>query len=68
MVLIKNLKKIMLGVPKVLSERIHYFSLFFFHIQFRNTSNFIFLGFKVSSERFFHKNFKTSLFFLCMWF
>ena len=33
----------------------------FFDIQFKNTSNLIFLGFKVSSERFFHKNFKTGL-------
>jgi hypothetical protein len=33
----------------------------FFYIQFKNTYNLIFLGFKVPSERFFHKNFKTGL-------
>ena len=31
----------------------------FFDIQFKNTSNLIFLGFKVPSESFFQKNFKT---------
>ena len=30
----------------------------FFDIQFKNTSNLIFLGFKVPSESFFLKNFK----------
>ena len=40
----------------------------FFDIQFKNTSNLIFLGFKVPSERFFHKNFKTGLTFWNMWF
>ena len=29
----------------------------FFDIHFKNTSNFIFLGFKVPSESFFHKDF-----------
>ena len=33
----------------------------FFYIQFKNTSNLIFLGFKVPFESFFHKNFKTGL-------
>ena len=33
----------------------------FFDIQFKNTSNLIFLGFKVPSERFFLKNFKKDL-------
>ena len=33
----------------------------FLDFQFKNTSNLIFLGFKVSSERFFHKDFKTGL-------
>ena len=33
----------------------------FIDIQFKNTVNLIFLSFKVSSERFFHKNFKTGL-------
>ena len=33
----------------------------FFDIQFKNTSNLIFLGFKVSFERFIHKNFKTGI-------
>ena len=33
----------------------------FFDIQFKNTSNLIFLDFKVPSERFFHKDFKTGL-------
>ena len=33
----------------------------FFDIQFKNASNLVFLGFKVPSERFFHKNFKTGL-------
>ena len=33
----------------------------FFYIQFENTSNLIFLDFKVPSENFFHKNFKTGL-------
>ncbi len=33
----------------------------FFQIQIQNTSNLIFLGFKVPSERFFHKFFKTGL-------
>ena len=33
----------------------------FFVFQFENTSNLIFLGFKVSSERFFHKFFKIGL-------
>jgi hypothetical protein len=35
----------------------------YFDIQFKNTSNLIFLGFKVPSERFFHKNFKQVLLF-----
>ena len=35
----------------------------FFYIQFKNTSNLIFLGFTVSSESFFQKDFKTSLIF-----
>jgi hypothetical protein len=33
----------------------------FCDIHFKNTSNVIFLGFKVPSESFFHKNFKTGL-------
>ena len=33
----------------------------FFDIQFKNTFNLNFLGFKVPSESFFHKNFKTGL-------
>ena len=33
----------------------------FFDIHFKNTSNLIFLGFKVPSERFFHKDLKTGL-------
>ena len=33
----------------------------FFKIQFKNTSNLNFLGFKVPSKRFFLKNFKTCL-------
>ena len=33
----------------------------FFDIQFKNTFNLILLSFKVPSERFFHKNFKTGL-------
>ena len=36
--------------------------------QFKNTSNLILLGFKMSSESFFHKNFKTGLTFWHMWF
>ena len=39
-----------------------------FDIQFKNTLNLIFLGFKVPSERFFHKDFKTGLTFWNMWF
>ena len=34
---------------------------FFFDLQFENTSNLILLGFKMSSESFFHKFFKTDL-------
>ena len=37
------------------------FDTHFFDIQFKNTYNLIFLGLKVPSERFFHKNFKTGL-------
>ena len=33
----------------------------FFDFEFKNTSNLIFLDFKVPSERFFHKDFKTGL-------
>ena len=33
----------------------------FFDIQFKNTYNLILLGFKLSSERFLFKNFKTDL-------
>ena len=33
----------------------------FFDFEFKNTSNLTLLGFKVPSERFFHKNFKTGL-------
>jgi hypothetical protein len=33
----------------------------FFDIQFKNTFNLIFLDFKVPSERFFNKDFKTGL-------
>ena len=33
----------------------------FFDFEFKNTFNLIFLGFKVPSERFFHKDFKTGL-------
>ena len=33
----------------------------FFDIQFKNTSNLVFPGFKVSSESFFPKDFKTGL-------
>ena len=40
----------------------------FFDIHFKNTFNLIFLGFKVLSERFFHKNSKTGLTFWNMWF
>ena len=40
----------------------------FFDIQFKNTFNLILLSFKVPSERFFHKNFKTGLTFWNMWF
>ena len=40
----------------------------FFEIQFKNTSNLIFLGFKVPSESFFHKNFKIGLTFWHIWF
>ena len=32
-----------------------------FEIQFKNTTNLVLLSFKVPSERFFHKNFKTDL-------
>ena len=35
----------------------------FFDIQFKNTSNLIFQGFKVPSEKKFHKDFKTGLIF-----
>ena len=41
---------------------------FLFEIQFKNTSNLIFLGFKVPSESFFHKDFKIGLTFWYMWF
>ena len=40
----------------------------FFKIQFKNTSNLILLGFKMSSERFSFKNFETGLTFWHMWF
>ena len=40
----------------------------FFYIQFKNTSNLILLGFKLSSERFLFKNFKTDLTFSHIWF
>ena len=40
----------------------------FFDIQFKNTSNLIFKGFKVPSKRFFQKYFKTGLTFWHMWF
>ena len=40
----------------------------FFYLQFKNTSNLILLGFKMSSERFLFKNFKTGLTFPHMWF
>ena len=40
----------------------------FFDIQFKNTYNLILLGFKLSSERFLFKNFKTDLTFWHMWF
>ena len=40
----------------------------FFLIQFKNTSNLILLSFKVPSERFFHKVFRTGLTFLSIWF
>ena len=43
-------------------------SIPFFKLQFKNTSNLILLGFKMSSESFFHKNFKTGLIFWHMWF
>ena len=33
----------------------------FFYLQFKNTSNLILLGFKMSSKRFLFKNFKTDL-------
>ena len=33
----------------------------FFDIQFKNTSNLMLLSFKVPTERFFHKVFKTGL-------
>ena len=38
----------------------------FFQIQFKNTSNLILLGFKMSSERFLFKDFKTGLTFCHM--
>ena len=41
---------------------------FFFDIQFKNTYNLILLGFKLSSERFLFKDFKTDLTFWHMWF
>ena len=40
----------------------------FFDIQFKNTYNLILLGFKLSSERFLFKDFKTDLTFWHMWF
>ena len=40
----------------------------FFYIQFKNTFNLIFPGFKVPYERFLFKNFKTGLTFWHMWF
>ena len=40
----------------------------FFDFKFKNTSNLIFLGFKVPSESFFPKNFKIGLTFWHMWF
>ena len=41
----------------------NYFSVFipFFKLQFKNASNLILLGFKMSSERFLFKDFKTDL-------
>jgi hypothetical protein len=50
--------------PKLFLE----FDTFFFNIHFKNTFNLIFLGFKMPSERFFRKDFKTGLAFLNMWF
>ena len=41
---------------------------FFFNFEFKNTSNLIFPGFKVPSERFLFKDFKTGLTFCHMWF
>ena len=41
---------------------------FFFDFEFKNTSNLIFPGFKVPSERFLFKNFKTGLTFWHMGF
>ena len=38
----------------------------FFYFEFKNTSNFIFPGFKVPSESFLFKNFKTGLTFCHM--
>ena len=47
----------------------HYSDLtFFFDFEFKNTSNLIFPGFKVPSERFLFKDFKTGLTFCHMWF
>ena len=40
----------------------------FFDIQFKNTSNLIFPGFKVPSKRFLFKDFKTGLNFWHIWF
>ena len=40
----------------------------FFYIQFKNTSNLIFPGFKVPSKSFFPTDFKTGLTFWYMWF
>ena len=39
----------------------------FFDLQFKNTSNLILLGFKMSSERFLFKDFKKDLTFWNMW-
>ena len=41
---------------------------FFFDFEFKNTSNLIFPGFKVPSERILFKDFKTGLTFCHMWF
>ena len=56
---VRNLNKL----DKQLVLRTFFFGILtpFFHIQFKNTSNLIFPGFKVSFKSFFPKNFKTGI-------